>query len=233
MKRACIIAKGTVQKVGYRDFVQDIARSLEIKGYVKNLRDGSVEIVAEGSEDVIEEFIEKIKPEYEPLISVTDISVVYEEPTGEFEYFDIIRGDKDEENAERLDTAARYLKELIIQVSKMNANLGNKIDAGREENKKGFSMLAEKIDAGREENKKGFSMLAEKIDAGREENKKGFSMLAEKIDGIKEDTVEIKKSLYVLREIHQETLELRKKYDQLSKDVAEIKRVLSKSGIKI
>ncbi|MFQ6072856.1 MAG: acylphosphatase [Methanosarcinales archaeon] len=215
MKRACIIAKGTVQRVGYRDFVQDIARSLEIKGYVKNLRDGSVEIVGEGSEDVIEEFIEKIKPEYEPLISVTDISVVYGEPTGEFEYFDIIRGDKDEENAERLDTAARYLKELIIQVSKMNANLGNKIDAGREENKKGFSMLAEKIDA------------------GREENKKGFSMLAEKIDGIKEDTVEIKNSLYVLREIHQETLELRKKYDQLSKDIAEIKRVLSKSGIKI
>ncbi|MEA2032192.1 MAG: acylphosphatase [Euryarchaeota archaeon] len=50
MKRATIIAKGKVQKVGYRDFVQDSARELGITGYVENLEDGNVKIVCEGEE---------------------------------------------------------------------------------------------------------------------------------------------------------------------------------------
>jgi hypothetical protein len=48
-------------------------------------------------------------------------------------------------------------------------------------------------------------------------------MLAEKIDGIKEDTGEIKDTWSFLKEIHQETLELREKYELPSRDVAEIK----------
>jgi len=60
MKRANIIAKGKVQKVGYRDFVQDIARELGIAGYVENLEDGTVTIVCEGEEPKIEEFIRDI-----------------------------------------------------------------------------------------------------------------------------------------------------------------------------
>ena len=50
MKRANIIAKGKVQKVGYRDFVQDSARELGIAGFVENLEDGNVKIVCEGEE---------------------------------------------------------------------------------------------------------------------------------------------------------------------------------------
>jgi len=61
MKRAVIIAKGKVQKVGYRDFVQDSARELGITGYVENLEDGNVKIVCEGKEAEINEFIKSIK----------------------------------------------------------------------------------------------------------------------------------------------------------------------------
>ena len=49
-KRAIIIAKGEVQKVGYRDFVQDSARELGIAGFVENLEDGNVKIICEGEE---------------------------------------------------------------------------------------------------------------------------------------------------------------------------------------
>lgn len=45
--KAEIIVKGTVQRVGYRDHVQETARKLDVKGYVENLRDGSVKIVCE------------------------------------------------------------------------------------------------------------------------------------------------------------------------------------------
>ena len=57
MKRAVIIAKGRVQKVGYRDFVQDNARELGITGYVENLEDGNVKVVCEGKAAEINEFI--------------------------------------------------------------------------------------------------------------------------------------------------------------------------------
>jgi len=66
-------------------------------------------------------------------------------------------------------------------------------------------------------------MLAEKIDAGRAENREGFGSLGEKIAGIKEDTGEMTNTLYFLKEVHRETLELKEKYELLSRDVAEIK----------
>jgi len=47
MKRGKIIAKGKVQKVGYRDFVQDSARELGINGYVENLEDGTVKVICD------------------------------------------------------------------------------------------------------------------------------------------------------------------------------------------
>jgi hypothetical protein len=65
--------------------------------------------------------------------------------------------------------------------------------------------------------------LSEKIDAGREENRAGFAMLGEKIDSIKEDTGEMTDTLTFLKEVHRETLELKEKYEVLSRDVAAIK----------
>lgn len=42
---------GTVQGVGFRFFAQRVARSLGLSGYVKNLRDGRVEVYAIGRAD--------------------------------------------------------------------------------------------------------------------------------------------------------------------------------------
>lgn len=44
-----LLVRGRVQGVGFRYFVLRAAEPLGITGYVRNLRDGSVEIVAEGS----------------------------------------------------------------------------------------------------------------------------------------------------------------------------------------
>ncbi len=49
------IIEGIVQGVGFRYFVYKHANSLGLKGYVKNLPDGTVEVFAEGDEDKIKE----------------------------------------------------------------------------------------------------------------------------------------------------------------------------------
>jgi acylphosphatase len=47
---------GRVQGVGFRFFVERVANQLGLRGYVRNLADGSVEAYAIGSEVLLEEF---------------------------------------------------------------------------------------------------------------------------------------------------------------------------------
>lgn len=61
MKRAIIIVKGEVQRVGYREAVEKIARKLHITGFVENLKPHDVRIVAEGEDANISKFIEQLK----------------------------------------------------------------------------------------------------------------------------------------------------------------------------
>jgi acylphosphatase len=49
---------GKVQGVRYRTYVQESATDLALVGYVKNLSDGTVEVVAQGLPDVLKEFVE-------------------------------------------------------------------------------------------------------------------------------------------------------------------------------
>ena len=51
---------GTVQGVGFRFTVIRIAEQYEISGFVKNLPNGRVEVVAEGGREVVESFISAI-----------------------------------------------------------------------------------------------------------------------------------------------------------------------------
>ena len=108
MKRVVIIVKGKVQKVGYRDWVEDIALDTSITGYVENLKPYKVRIVCEGEKENLEKFIDLIKIEDYPIF-VKDMNIEYKEPTGEFEYFEIKRGDWQEELGERMDVAARVM----------------------------------------------------------------------------------------------------------------------------
>lgn len=58
---AHIVVKGFVQGVGFRFFVYHEAMQLGLHGYVKNLYNGDVEVVAEGDRSVIEEFIKVLR----------------------------------------------------------------------------------------------------------------------------------------------------------------------------
>ena len=48
------VVRGRVQGVGFRWFVMAEAERLQLGGYVRNLADGSVEVVSRGPEDALE-----------------------------------------------------------------------------------------------------------------------------------------------------------------------------------
>ncbi len=60
-KQVHAIAFGRVQGVGFRFFVETVARKLKVKGFVKNLSDGTVEILAIGPEKTLELFFDRIQ----------------------------------------------------------------------------------------------------------------------------------------------------------------------------
>ena len=108
MQRAMITAKGDVQRVGYRDTVQKIARDLEITGCIQNIEPYDVRMIAEGYEKRLKQFIEAIKIERYPIF-VKELDVEWGDATGEFEYFRVVRGDWKEELFERFDVAGALL----------------------------------------------------------------------------------------------------------------------------
>ncbi len=55
-----VLVEGRVQGVGFRIRVSRIARRLGLKGLVRNLHDGRVEIFCEGPEEVISSFVSEI-----------------------------------------------------------------------------------------------------------------------------------------------------------------------------
>ena len=55
------VYEGRVQGVGFRYRVSTIAKRLPVTGYVRNLPDGSVEVIVEGVQADIEEFLEEIR----------------------------------------------------------------------------------------------------------------------------------------------------------------------------
>lgn len=61
MRTVEVILQGRVQKVGMRNFIKRLAMRHEITGYVENLDDGSVRIVAQGSEARLNTFLAKIE----------------------------------------------------------------------------------------------------------------------------------------------------------------------------
>jgi acylphosphatase len=54
--RIHVVVRGRVQGVGFRWFVRETARALDLAGWVRNRPDSSVEIEADGSEAAIQSF---------------------------------------------------------------------------------------------------------------------------------------------------------------------------------
>lgn len=86
IKRMHVLVSGIVQGVFFRAHTEEWARSLELTGWVRNLQDGRVEIVAEGPEEDLNKLLEKVR-KGPPSAKVTNVEVFWEDALGEFDYF--------------------------------------------------------------------------------------------------------------------------------------------------
>lgn len=86
--RANIIVSGRVQGVFFRDHTRRWAASLHLTGWVRNLMDGRVEILAEGDKESIENLISRLRGG-PPMAYVENTEVNWEEYKGEFSDFRI------------------------------------------------------------------------------------------------------------------------------------------------
>ena len=118
MKRFVATARGRVQRVGYREHVYNETFERNISGYVMNLKNGEVEIVAEGSEQDLRDFINEINIIRRP-VAVKSFTIRWEEATGEYADFEIIRGDIQEETFERMDYAGNLLHSMDNKFDRM------------------------------------------------------------------------------------------------------------------
>lgn len=88
MKRVAVTVKGFVQGVGYRRYAEKCAIELHLKGWVKNLENGDVYCVAEGSNSDLDQFLQKLH-KGPAFARVADINVEWLTATSEFSDFTI------------------------------------------------------------------------------------------------------------------------------------------------
>lgn len=86
--RVHLYISGRVQGVYYRGFTQEVAESLGLTGWVRNLPDRRVEAVFEGEREAIEKAILKCK-QGPPASRITDVDVTWENHKEGFSDFTI------------------------------------------------------------------------------------------------------------------------------------------------
>ncbi len=86
MKRLTAIVHGRVQGVGYRDFVATEARRLHLVGWVRNVADGDVEVLAEGEDTALAHLVLMLEKGPAPA-RVDEVTTTLGVPSGEFPDF--------------------------------------------------------------------------------------------------------------------------------------------------
>ena len=125
MERSVILVSGRVQKVGYRSKVIALAQEMGITGWVGNLPEGRVQVVAEADAAVLDRFASALKVK-NALIDVSDVEVERQDATGEFKAFSKLVDELETDS--RLDRSAELLKELIDVTRGGFSDLGQKMD---------------------------------------------------------------------------------------------------------
>jgi acylphosphatase len=128
--KANVYVYGSVQAVGYRVYVKGVAMLMSVKGLVRNLGDGSVEIFAEAEKDVLEKFIKAVDVKGRPAdvlsLNVERIEVRWEGESGytgpwrQYKQFEIDYGEEIARPVERemiksLELAKLYFTKLVTE----------------------------------------------------------------------------------------------------------------------
>lgn len=94
LKKARVLVRGLVQGVGFRPFIYRIATDKGLKGFVLNLGDAGVEIIVEGNEEKISEFINDIQSKKPSIAKIESIETKWEKYEGLYESFEIAKSNE-------------------------------------------------------------------------------------------------------------------------------------------
>lgn len=86
-KQLHIFYSGRVQGIGFRYTVLDIARQQKVGGWVMNLDDGRVEVMAEAEEETLNDFLQQINQQFSRYVQ--DVNIEWLPASGEFRDFQI------------------------------------------------------------------------------------------------------------------------------------------------
>jgi len=211
---------GTVQKVGYRDVVDDIAFHHGVVGTVKNLEDHAVQVICQGTREKIDAFEKALYVE-EEFVEVTGVETIVEHdienPT--YKHFKIEYDDLAIEFGERMVQGIHYMRETMRIGKETNEgvkDLGNKMDSMNEN-------LGEKLDAVNDNLGKkiddGFDNLGTKLDSVNEN-------LGEKLDSVNENLGDKIDHGFESTGEHSQSLD--GKYHTVTEELRKIREVLEK-----
>ena len=128
MKRLTALVSGKVQRVGYRARVIQLANGLGLKGFVENLSDGRVRIIADGDDEKLKLFEEAIDIK-NTFIQVISIEKEHSQPNGEFSGFCKLVGTGETDSC--LDEGIGILKDmrdLLISICDVQKQMLGKQD---------------------------------------------------------------------------------------------------------
>jgi acylphosphatase len=83
------MVNGRVQGVGFRFTTKQKAMDYDLKGWVKNLPNGTVEIEIEGNDLQVEDFLSDLKEGFNPFIKVNDVLIIKEAGLKGYKNFEI------------------------------------------------------------------------------------------------------------------------------------------------
>jgi len=139
MKQLSAYVSGNVQRVGYRARVIQLANGLGLKGFVENLSDERVRIVAQGEEKKLKLFEGAIDIK-NSLIKVSLIEAEYSEAHGYFGgFYKMVRTGETDSRLDEGINVLKGMKDVLIQIlnkqdeitheiKETNRNLGSKMD---------------------------------------------------------------------------------------------------------
>ena len=87
-KQIHVFYLGRVQGIGFRFTAEDVALGLGVMGWVKNLPDGRVEIIAEGEEKILLQYLEQIRNSFLKKY-ITNEEISWAQATGKYADFQI------------------------------------------------------------------------------------------------------------------------------------------------
>ena len=212
MRRLTAFISGTVQKTGYRAKVVNLANFLGLNGFVQNLPDDRVKIVAEGDESALERFLNDLRIK-DSLIDVQGIEINYTSAMGDFIRFEKMVADG--ETDQRLDKAAELLSDLII----VNKQIVAQLIINNEE----IKGVREEVKGSRED----IRSVYEEVKGVREEvkgSREDIRSVYEEVKGVRE---EVKGSREDIRSVYEEVKGSR---EDINKSIQDVRQEVNSVG---